>query len=196
MTSLKRHFLRNFSTDFAENLFEDANLMLNKVPTESFASISGLIFKLFGRLARGAYYTPLSTARWRKFTGCLHLNVSHGSAFRLKLRSTSPHIFFSNLKFNPAFALLCSIPILNSLFERTVLSTRCNSMLRLICFRLTVTIVCKMSFRDYPFDSQHCVFHLEDCKYSSCMSIYRGVFKRLRLPFLLISTCLSCAHLL
>ena len=31
MTSLKRHFLKNFWTDFAEILFEDTKLMLNKV---------------------------------------------------------------------------------------------------------------------------------------------------------------------
>ena len=32
MTSLKRHFLKNFSADFAESLLADAKLMLNKVP--------------------------------------------------------------------------------------------------------------------------------------------------------------------
>ena len=32
LTSLKRHFLTNLSTDFAELLFEYAKLMLNKVP--------------------------------------------------------------------------------------------------------------------------------------------------------------------
>ena len=32
MTSLKPHFLKNFATDFAEILFEDVKLMLNKVP--------------------------------------------------------------------------------------------------------------------------------------------------------------------
>ena len=35
MTSLKRHFLKNFSTDFAENLCECAQLMLNKAPQVS-----------------------------------------------------------------------------------------------------------------------------------------------------------------
>lgn len=37
---------------------------------------------------------------------------------------------------------------------------------------LTVTIVCKMSFRDYPFDSQHCVIHLEDYSYRTEEVIY------------------------
>jgi len=37
---------------------------------------------------------------------------------------------------------------------------------------LTVTIVCKMSFRDYPFDSQHCVFHLEDYSYRTEEIVY------------------------
>ncbi|XP_043225922.1 glycine receptor subunit alphaZ1-like [Amphibalanus amphitrite] len=37
---------------------------------------------------------------------------------------------------------------------------------------LTVTIVCKMSFRDYPFDSQHCVFHLEDYSYRTEEVVY------------------------
>ena len=32
MTSLKRHFLQNLSTDFAEIPFGGAKLMLNKVP--------------------------------------------------------------------------------------------------------------------------------------------------------------------
>ncbi|XP_037079064.1 gamma-aminobutyric acid receptor subunit beta-like [Pollicipes pollicipes] len=37
---------------------------------------------------------------------------------------------------------------------------------------LTVTIVCKMSFRDYPFDSQHCVVHLEDYSYRTEEVVY------------------------
>ena len=31
MTSLKRHFLKNFSTELSEIVFDDAKLMLNKV---------------------------------------------------------------------------------------------------------------------------------------------------------------------
>ena len=46
MTSLKHHFLKNFPTDLAEALCEDAKLMLNKVCTVSFASISNSILGL------------------------------------------------------------------------------------------------------------------------------------------------------
>ena len=54
MTSLKRHFLKDFSMDFAQILFEDAKLMLNKVGTLSFPLIPALVFRTLRKIARAA----------------------------------------------------------------------------------------------------------------------------------------------
>ena len=55
MPSLKRHFLKNFSTDFAEISCAHAKF-LGAQGDASFASISALIFNLLQSLLGGALY--------------------------------------------------------------------------------------------------------------------------------------------
>ena len=64
ITSLKRHFLKNFSTDFSEILNVDKILDFLRCQIDakegaiSFASISAHVFKLLKKFAVGALYAP------------------------------------------------------------------------------------------------------------------------------------------
>ena len=59
MMPLKGHFLNNFPMGFAEIVFGDAKLIINKVPIISFALISSLIFKLLRKFSGGGHHMPL-----------------------------------------------------------------------------------------------------------------------------------------
>ena len=70
MTSLKRHFLKNFSTDFSEILLEDVKLMLDKVLKVSCRYLMSFLSYRENTGGGNIYPPPPSAARvnWKSLT--------------------------------------------------------------------------------------------------------------------------------